>query len=510
MGLPFLNAGKLPSDTIPALIIGAGLGGIAMAIALQKAGIHDFRMVEKSPKPGGVWWDNSYPGAEVDSPIHSYSFSFHRFPWSRNYAGRDELLRYIDDIMERFSLWDRSDFGVTVQAVTWEDELQGYRVETDQSVLKARVVISAVGTLNIPQYPDWPGLESFEGPRFHTSRWEHQHDLCGKTVAVVGTGATAVQVVANIAPDVGKLYVFQREPGWFVPKDVRAYSDAERQRLTRPWRYRVARLLAHARTEGLRIGGKLFIPDTKANLRAREIAINHIKRSLADRPDLMEAVTPKYAYLGKRVVRDGRFYQTLLRNNVVLVPRPVASVESDALVDSEGNRYPTDILVMSTGFKASAYLSQFEIKGRSGRTIQEVWNGSPRAMLGVAVPDFPNFFIMYGPNTNIVPLLLVFEAQSKVIAQAVKHLLRSGAGAVEAADAHFERFNAWIERRLDKTAWKTSNNYFKSVTGRIVTQWPDGAILYIVMLRVFGWKSLKFLGKAPTRGSRGLPRAIQF
>ncbi len=340
------------------------------------------------------------------------------------------------------------------------------------------MVVSALGLLNYPKYPDWPGLEDFAGPKFHTFRWEHEHDLTGKRVALVGTGSTASQVVPEIAPLVDHLYLFQREPGWVVPKGDRDFTPEERAVYQSKLQRRITRWKAAYQLEKNQIGGAIHRPGTKINGVREQQCRSFIERVFADRPDLAEAVTPKYPYPGKRPILNSTFYPALLRDNVELVPRAVESVTEKGVIDVDGNEYLADVLVMATGFQPASYLSSLEIVGVGGRTIHEAWADEPRALLGMTVPGFPNFFIQYGPNTNGGEIVSLLERQAEHVVQCAKRLVRTGSTAIEVRPKFYDAYNRWIDRQMRGTAWVVSNNYYKAPTGRIVTQWPFGPLLY--------------------------------
>jgi cation diffusion facilitator CzcD-associated flavoprotein CzcO len=468
-----------PAGTPEVAIVGAGFAGIATAVKLKKAGIHTFTVFEKSDGPGGTWWDNRYPGAEVDVASHLYSFSFKSHDWTRTHARQAELQAYLEEVLDDYGLRSHFRFGTTVVDAVWDERRHSYAVILeDGEQLRAHMVVSALGLLNYPKYPDWPGLDDFGGPKFHTFRWEHEHDLTGKRVALVGTGSTATQIVPEIAPLVDQLYLFQREPGWVVPKGDRDFTPEERTKYQSTLQRRITRLKAAYQLEKNQIGGAIHRPGTKINALREHQCRSFVDRVFADRPDLAEAVTPRYPYPGKRPIINSTFYPALLRDNVKLVPKAVQSVTEKGVVDQDGEEYVVDILVMATGFQPASYLSSLEVVGIGGRTIHEAWAGEPRALLGMTVPGFPNFFILYGPNTNGGEIVSCLERQAEHVVQAAKRLIRTGATVVEVRPKCYEAYNRWIDRKMRGTAWEVSNNYYKAPSGRIVTQWPFGPLFY--------------------------------
>ena len=476
-----------PEGTPRVVVVGAGFGGIAAGVKLKEAGIHTFTIYESSLGIGGTWWDNTYPGAEVDVGSPLYCFSFKPYDWTRTHARQPELQKYLEETVDEFGLRPHLQLGVGVVSATWDDARHVWTVVLDDGVTdECHVLVSAVGFLNVPRYPDWPGLGEFEGPKFHTARWEHQHDLAGRVVAVVGTGSSATQVVPAIQPIVAHLYVFQREPGWIMPKGERDLSGDERAAFARPWRNRRERWRQRYALEKSLWGGHLYRPGTKVNEARQRLCLEYIERKLADRPDLREAVTPSYPYGGKRPVIASTFYSALKRENVELIPRAVESVTRTGVVDSDGVERSVDVIVMATGFQAASYLSRLRVVGRDRRTLQEHWNGEPRAYLGITVPGFPNFFMLYGPGTNGGELVSMLEAQAEYAVRAVRRMVRARVSAVEVKPGFEERWYRWLQSKMRGTSWTTTHNYFTSPTGKVVTQWPSGNMTYRVLTKVLG------------------------
>jgi cation diffusion facilitator CzcD-associated flavoprotein CzcO len=469
------------------VVIGAGFGGIAAGVKLKRAGIDTFSIYESSLGIGGTWWDNTYPGAEVDVGSHLYCFSFKPHDWTRTHAKQPELQKYLEETVDEFGLRPHLQLGSTVQSAAWDDDRHIWSVRLeDGTVDECHVVVSGVGFLNVPRYPDWPGLDAFEGPTFHTARWQHQHDLTGKVVAVVGTGSSATQVVPAIQPIVKRLFVFQREPGWVVPKRERDFTDEERGTFAKPWRRRRERWRQKYVLEKSLWRGHLYRPGTKTNAAREQFCLDYIARKFADRPDLRDAVTPRYPYPGKRPVVASAFYPALKRDNVELVPRAVASVNRTGIVDVDGVERPVDVIVMATGFQPANYLSRLRVVGRGGRTLQEHWAGEPRAYLGITVPAFPNFFMLYGPGTNGGEIVVMLESQAEYAVRAIKRMIRERVTAVDVKPSFEARWYRWLQSRMHGTSWTMSNNYFKSATGKVVTQWPSSNLHYRVLTKLLG------------------------
>jgi cation diffusion facilitator CzcD-associated flavoprotein CzcO len=476
-----------PTGTPSICVIGGGMGGIAAGVKLAKAGIRSFTIFEKSSGIGGTWWDNRYPGAECDVASYLYSYGFISYDWSRSHARQDEIQSYLEHVVDTFGLRPHFRFGVAVDEAVWNDDDHRYTVTLANGERQQfDVVVSAVGLLNEPNIPTWPGRETFSGVAFHTARWESDHDLTGKRVGVVGTGSTSVQVVAEIAPLVEKLLVFQREPGWILPKNAVDYSEEQRAKLRRRSRRLLARAtLRYANEKGLRRGA-VFHPESALSKAGEQAGRAFIEREFADRPDLREAVTPAYPYPGKRPVSHGTFYATLKRDNVSLIPRAVTAFSKNGVIDSDGREHVLDVLVMATGFHAAQFLPRLSVRGKNGRSLHEVWAGEPFAFLGITVPGFPNFFMLYGPNTNGGEIVFVLERGAEHVVRAVKTMMRRGATAVEVRASWCDRYNRWLQAKMQGTSWTRSRNYFTSASGRVVTQWPFGALFYGLLVNTIG------------------------
>ena len=476
-----------PSGTPTVAIVGAGMGGISAGVLLRKAGIRTFTIYEQSARVGGTWWDNRYPGAEVDVDSYVYSFPFKRYDWSRTHARQPEIHAYLEETVRDFGLDAHLRLGVGVTRAEWDDDRHVYRLTLSTGEeTECHVLISGVGFLNVPRYPDWPGLDDFTGPCFHTARWEAEHDLTGKTVAVVGTGSTASQLVPAIQRTVGRLLLFQREPGWVLPKGDRDYTAEERRKLHSPVTYQVRRAKWYWATEKRLWNGGTYVPGSPPNAAAEAAARKYIDKVFADRPDLAEAVTPTHPYWGKRPIFSSDFYPALKQPNVELVPRAVASVTPTGLVDTDGVEHPVDVIVLATGFRPTEYLSRLQVVGRTGTSLHDYWAGEPRAFLGVTVPTFPNFVMLYGPGTNGGEIAMNLRNQAAYARRLVKRMIRQKVTAIEVKRSWAEPYHAWLMARMEGTAWAVSNNYFTTESGKVVTQWPLSALDYGALLKVLG------------------------
>jgi cation diffusion facilitator CzcD-associated flavoprotein CzcO len=481
-----VNAKRRCGRPLRVAIIGAGFGGIAAAVKLKERTSAAFVIFEQSAGVGGTWRDNRYPGCEVDVHSHAYSFSFARYQWLRTHATQSELLKYAEHVVDLHGLRECLRLNTKVTDLSWDAAADHYILRTASGEHhEFDVVISAVGFLNIPRYPDWPGLDSFEGICFHTARWQDKHDFNGKAVAVVGTGSTAAQLVPAIAAVTGKLYIFQREPGWIEPKNERRFSRAEltayrrlplAQRLHRAWLFYQAMKRFEA-----------FDVRSRRQRQMRDKCLDYIATTVRN-PGTRAAVTPTYSWGCKRPVLASTFYQTLNRENVELVPQAVASVTPSGVIDATGVERRVDILILSTGFQSTNYLAELEVKGSDGRTIHDVWADRPAAFLGITVSGFPNFFILYGPNTNGgLSIIAQLERQAEVAAATISRMERNGWRVVDTDTDAQRRYVAWIDRRIRKHASATEagcHNYYHSASGANVTQWPSTHLTYFLVTRV--------------------------
>lgn len=470
------------------VIIGAGFGGLTAAMKLQQEGVSNFRIIERSEGVAGTWQNNKYPGAEVDLPSICYSWSKHRYPWSRNFARQPEIVKYAEEVCTKEGLWDHITLGVAVTEARWQGDTKQWRVTlSNGEVLQADILISAVGLLSAPRYPDWPGYDDFERLKLHAGAYDPSVDLTGKRIAVVGTGSSAVQIVAAVVPLAEKLYVYQREPGWVVPKGDYDYSEEERQSLhaLSDDEYRKMRWAKFRMFNKGQYFGRMHKPHTAFSKQRKKMAEAFIADVFKDRPDLQEAVTPKYSFGGKRTVVSSSYYPTLLRDNVTLIPHAVTHLSKTGIVDKRGIETPVDVLIMATGYEPANALVGLNIVGRSGKSLGEVWGDEPRAFFGITIPDFPNLFLMYGPSTHGGMIFTNHEAQARWAVLAVR-AWRRGRRTFEAKPRALKWYVKWLDHESAKTAWTETNSYIKNARGVIFTQWPWDAFAYSAMTYAFG------------------------
>lgn len=473
---------SVPAGETPRVaVVGAGAGGLCMGVALRRLGVREFVIFERSDGIGGTWYDNDYPGAGIHTAVPFYSFSFHSYDFTQPHVEQAEFLRYLANLADRYNLWANMRLGSAVTRAVWDEATHSYEVFTSSgAVERFDVLVCATGLLNDPYIPDWPGIEEFRGPAFHSSRWDHSVDLTGKRIAVVGTGSTGAQVVPAIAPTVDRLYVYQRQPGWVLPKDERVYTPAERARLLHPWYRRWVRLKQALpyQTRGSMVEG------TTESRTRQEKAERYIASIFKDRPDLRKLVTPEYPFGGKPTVRASDFYPALLRDNVVLVPNAVTEVTDREIVDDAGGRQEVDVIVMCTGFRATNFLSGLDVIGRGGRSIHDMWDGEPRAYLGLTVPGFPNLYMLYGPNTNGAPVIFMHERQVAFVASNLKRMIKRGVTAIEVRPKAMDYVDRIVQKQVSRTVSARHpevHNYGRTESGRDVITWRGGLALYTVL-----------------------------
>ena len=455
-------------------IIGSGFGGIGAAIRLRQRGFHDFVIFERAAEVGGTWRDNTYPGCACDVQSHLYSFSFAPNPdWSRSYSPQPEIWEYLRRCARDFGVLPHVRFRREVRGAAWDERAQLWRVETSEGAYTARVLVLASGALSEPALPELPGMDAFEGKAFHSARWDHAYDLAGKRVAVVGTGASAVQFVPEIQPLVSKLYVFQRTPPWVMPRTDRALRPGER-RLFRhfPAAQRAARGALYLLRESLVFGFR-HVPASKL---VERLALRHLERSVPD-PALRARLTPGYSIGCKRILVSNDYLPALTRPNVELVTCAVSEVRGRSVVGADGVEREVDAIIYGTGFRVTDPPMAGRVRGRGGRTLAEVWDGSPRAHVGTTVAGFPNLFILLGPNTGLghTSVVYMIEAQIEHFLKALDFMGRRGAAVIEPRPEAQAAFVGEVERRMEGTVWVSGRcaSWYLDRTGRNSTIWPD-------------------------------------
>ncbi|HEX7303093.1 NAD(P)/FAD-dependent oxidoreductase [Lentzea sp.] len=451
------------------VVVGAGFGGLGVALSLRRAGFERFTVLERADDVGGVWRDNTYPGAACDVPSSLYSYSFSpNLSWPRRYAAQPDILAYLRRNAD--AVRDRIRFGAEVVAAAFTGGR--WRVElADGGVVEADVLVSAVGQLNRPAAPVLPGLDAFAGPVFHSARWRHDVDLRGKRVAVVGTGASAAQFVPRIQPLAEHLTVFQRSAPHVLPK-----PDARLRGRARPWTSKAARRgvwLACEAFTWLLTSGR-FSRGLVAGLAAAHRRVRVRDRRLRD------LVTPRTEVGCKRVLFSNDWYPALSAPNAAVVTERITEVTAHGLRTADGREHPADVLIWGTGFEVADFRLPMRVTGRHGRDLAEVWGGRPRAHLGLTVPGFPGFFLVYGPNTNLggSSIVTMIEAQCRYVVAAVRRLAETGE-AVEVAPEVADEFDAEMRERLASGVWSGCSSWYRAEDGSVTTNWPGSTREYL-------------------------------
>ena len=477
-----LSAG-VPSPRV--LIVGAGLGGIRMAMRLRQAGIVTFTIVDKADGIGGVWRDNTYPGAACDVPSHLYSFSFRTEPgWSRRFAPQDEILAYLERCVADHGLTPHLRLGTEVAELTWDDDDERWSARTtDGEVLEAEVVVCALGQLNRPRLPDVPGRDDFAGTAFHSARWDHGHRLDGERVGVIGTGASAIQFVPPVAAAAGHTTVFQRTPAWVLPKRDTVYTRRQRwafahlplvERAYRWWTY----WSFEGRFTVLRRAGRL---EALGRARFTEALDEAVVPAATAKGVPRHALVPDEPLGCKRLLQSNDWYPALLRDDVDVVTAPIERIVADGVVTADGVHHRLDTLIYGTGFAATDFLAPMRVVGRKGVELDEAWRDGARAYLGMAVAGFPNLFLLYGPNTNLGHNSIVFmlEAQIHWILEVVRDLVASNLTSVEVRPEAQDRDDAEVQAAAAGTVWAGDcRSWYKDASGRITNNWPHFTVEY--------------------------------
>jgi cation diffusion facilitator CzcD-associated flavoprotein CzcO len=472
--------------TAEVIIVGAGFGGIAAAIELRRHGFDDVVILERAPELGGTWFHNGYPGAACDVPSHLYSFSFaQRRDWKRLCSPQDEILQYLRGVARDHGVDRLVVPNTNVTACRWSDESRRWMVASeDGRTWNADALVVATGQLHQPSFPRIAGRDEFTGHSFHSAEWDHSYDLRGKRVAVVGTGASAVQFVPEIATRAERLLVFQRTGNWFLPRKNRPYPAVARaviryvpgiQALRRRFLYQYGEsltlMIRHPRTAG-RVG------------HARSAIF--MRWQLRD-PEVRRKVWPDYTFGCKRVLFSSYFLRALQRPNVEVVTEAIARMTPTGIETADGADHAVDCVIYGTGFRTNDFMFPMEITGAEGRTLRHAWSTGAHAHLGVSVPGFPSLFVMYGPNTNTSggSIIVYEEAQAAYIRRLLQHVRARGAAAIDVKPEVEAASDREVQDRFAGTAWTTCDSWYRDATGRIVANWPGYMREYEKRARAF-------------------------
>jgi cation diffusion facilitator CzcD-associated flavoprotein CzcO len=456
-------------------IVGAGFGGLAMALELERAGIHSFEVFERGDRIGGVWRENTYPGAGCDIPSPFYSFSYEPNPrWPQRFSLQEPILAYMEDVVRTYGIGDRIHLHSDVTAARFDEQMGVWELTVAGERRDFDVLACACGQLGIPGWPDVPGRESFRGHSFHSAEWDHHHDLTGERVAVVGTGASAIQFVPRIAPQVARLHLYQRSAPFIMMKPEREYSGRHHRAFER------FPVLLGAE----RLGWYLFTEYGQKCVTSRPELIRpwlalwrwDLRRSVAD-PAKRAALTPDYEPGCKRVLFSSDYYPAMARDNVEIIPEGISAITESGVVSSSGQARAVDTIIYATGFRSHGFVAPMDIRGVGGRRlVEDAWRGGASAYLGLTVPAFPNLFMLYGPNTNLGSGSIVYmlESAARYVVGAVRALQREPGGtSFDLRREQFDGYDREIQERLGHTVWATGcHSWYVDENGRNTNNWP--------------------------------------
>jgi cyclohexanone monooxygenase len=468
-------------------IIGAGPGGLALGIFLKKAGFRDFTIFDREHGVGGTWRINTYPGLACDVKSHLYSFSFDlNANWSRLWSGQSEILEYFERCSARYELEPHLRLSTEVTSLRWvEDDVQWELATKDGNTSRFDVVVSAVGLFTQPVMPELFEEEPFTGTVMHTARWDHTVDLTGSRVAVLGTGSTAAQLLPEVAKVADKVYSVQRSPTWILPKPDRSYTEREKWVFAHvPFAKKLYRTRLWLRSES---NIAVIENGSDKTHEFKHVALRSLESAVPD-GELRRKLTPEHPFGCKRLVFATDYLQTMTEPHVEVVSSPARQLRSRSLVTEDGTELDVDIVLCATGYAAANYLGQIDVVGEDATSLQDTWRDGAFAYLGMAVPNFPNFFMLYGPNTNVGSNSVIFmlEAQAHYVVRALKHMRRRRRSYLAVRPDRMADFLATIDGWMEGTVWLTKcSNYFRAANGRVVTQWPRSARAFWAMTRRF-------------------------
>jgi len=465
-----MNAARKRARDLRIAIVGAGPGGLCMAIRLKQSGFENFTLLEKAAGVGGTWYHNTYPGCACDIPSHLYSFSFEiKRDWSRPYASQAEIRAYLEHCAEKYGLLPHCRFGSAVRQARWDEARARWalRLESGEEAL-ADVVVSALGMFNELATPELPGLDSFAGTRFHSARWNHDHDLTGETVGVIGSAASAVQFVPEIVKQTRQVHLFQRTANWVMPKQDEPFTPEQLAYFQKdPGAVLAIRDEIYRRVDG---GMTFSDPAALAEMEASVLAAIEVVRD----PALREKLRPQHPFGCKRPLISNDYYPAFNRPNLELVTDAIDRITPDSVVTADGRTRRVDTLILATGFETTKYLSAIDVVGRGGKRIDDAWSDGARAYLGVTTAGFPNLFMLYGPNTNNGSILSMIESQVEYALRHIERIADENLAWVDVRQEPMERYNEDVQRAIGRVrVWQAGcNGYYRSPSGRVVTQWP--------------------------------------
>lgn len=472
-----------------AVIVGTGFSGLCMAIKLKEKGIEDFIILEKEADIGGTWRENTYPGAECDIPSALYSYSFEPYPeWEYKWSMQPQILQYINHVADNYNLRHHIIYEEEVISASWNSQRSIWKIKTySDKTYQSKTLITAIGQLHHPSIPDFVGMASLSIPHFHSARWNHDIDLNGKRVGVIGNAASAVQFIPEIAKEASQVHVFQRTPNWMLPKQDRMYKE---------WEKRIVRnfpiFLKMYRLKIWLLGGGLFFLLKGGNRVLRKLyqikSIKYIKEHIKDN-DIVQKLTPQFPIGAKRVLFSDTYYQALARDNVKLITSPIQTLDPHG-VQTEDQSYELDILIFATGFITNPFLKEIAILGEQNLSIREAWQGGPVNYLGISVHGFPNMFMMYGPNTNLGhnSIVIMSECQANYIAQCVQKIKNEDLAAIDIKKEVMIDYYKRTQERLKGMIWsQVGDSWYRSPDGSFPNNYPGRTMEYIRKTKRVDW-----------------------
>ncbi|MBJ6138943.1 flavin-containing monooxygenase [Marinobacter litoralis] len=477
------------------IIVGTGFGGIGMAIQLLKAGYTDLTVLEKASKAGGTWRENTYPGAACDVQSHLYSYSFEpKHDWSRKFAPQPEILGYIEHCIARYELQPYIRFNTAVTGASFDESENSWTVTTESGdTYTANVLITATGQLNRPAMPAIPGLDRFQGRTFHSATWDHDFDMSGKRVAVIGTGASAIQFVPEIVPDVSKLDLYQRSAAWVVPKSDRPFTPLEQTLFKKlPIWDRLYRALIYTKNESRALAFTRF--RKFLDLVARQ-AIKEAKTHVKD-PAKLERIVPDYQIGCKRILISNDWYPAINQPHLDLISEGISHIDDTGIVTTSGQHRPADAIIFATGFRATEYLSPITITGRDGLLLDDAWSDGAKAFKGITVNGFPNLFMLYGPNTNLAHNSIVYmlESQFRYVISALEALAKYPDSAMDVREDRQTRSCSVVQEGLSGSVWDSGcHSWYLDEQGRNTALWPGFTFSYRFSTRSVDSADYRFL-----------------
>ncbi|BBM84228.1 flavin-containing monooxygenase [Candidatus Uabimicrobium amorphum] len=464
------------SCVLDVAIVGAGCSGICMGIKLKQAKVNNFKIFEKSGGISGTWHDNTYPGAACDVPSHLYCYSFELNPeWSRVFSPQPEIKAYFEKCIEKYGIASHLQLQTEIVSAVFDGERALWQIHTASGEeILARFFVSAAGALTIPFLPDIKGIDDFTGSSFHSARWDHSCELENKNVAVVGSAASAVQIVPAIAEKVKKLYMFQRTANYILPRFDRAYSEEEKQKFRKSaWRMRLLRWRIYWFMEGR---FKFFQRGSAENSKETYLALKNMKKYITDE-ELQKKLTPQYAMGCKRVLLSDDFYPALTRENVAVITPGIQHVTANEIVTEDEKKLPVDVIVFATGFQVDKFMN-FDIVGLDGKKLQDVWQSRPISYFGITVSGFPNFFMLLGPNTGLGHNSIIFMIESQVnyILQCMKKLGKRKY--IDVKEQAMKKHDEELHAHFAGTVWSDCKSWYQNSDGKIIALWPQGTVDY--------------------------------